>query len=114
MLVNSQLRTKTLSWGCGEKDKGKSRSAIRSLPEPIVIQNNGTPKKIVNKVQKKFGFQCNSWKVFEVLVEAWTLRRKTKQRGLKIIRNGILQIAEFNLASCLNDISRPSFQYAKL
>ncbi|WMV13384.1 hypothetical protein MTR67_006769 [Solanum verrucosum] len=53
------------------------------------------------------------FRVFEVLVEAWILRRKTEQIGLKGTRNGILQIAEFNLASCRNDMNHPLFQYAK-
>ncbi|WMV41283.1 hypothetical protein MTR67_034668 [Solanum verrucosum] len=50
------------------------------------------------------------FQVFEVLVEAWTLRRKTEQIGPKRTNNGILRITEFNLASRRNDISRPSFQ----
>ncbi|KAG5594759.1 hypothetical protein H5410_035991 [Solanum commersonii] len=50
------------------------------------------------------------FQVFEVLVEAWTIRRKTEQIGLKRTRNGILPIAEFNLASRRNDMNYPSFQ----
>ncbi|WMV38403.1 hypothetical protein MTR67_031789 [Solanum verrucosum] len=53
------------------------------------------------------------FQVFEVLVKTWTLRRKTEQIGLKKTRNGILQIAEFNLASRRNNMYRPSFQYGK-
>ncbi|WMV07781.1 hypothetical protein MTR67_001166 [Solanum verrucosum] len=53
------------------------------------------------------------FQVFEVLVEAWTLRRKTEQIGLKRTRNGILRIAKFNLTSHRNDMNRLSFQYAK-
>ena len=53
------------------------------------------------------------FQVFEVLVETWTLRRKTEQIGQKRTRNGILRIAEFKLVSCRNDIRRPLFQYAK-
>ncbi|KAG5610262.1 hypothetical protein H5410_021543 [Solanum commersonii] len=38
------------------------------------------------------------FQVFQVLVEAWTLRRKTEQIEMKRTRNGILRITEFNLA----------------
>uniref|UniRef100_M1D8W0 Uncharacterized protein n=1 Tax=Solanum tuberosum TaxID=4113 RepID=M1D8W0_SOLTU len=58
-------------------------------------------------------FSTHSAQVFEVLVEAWTLRRKTDQIGLKRTRNGILRIAGFNLMSRRNDMNRPLFQYAK-
>ncbi|WMV37808.1 hypothetical protein MTR67_031193 [Solanum verrucosum] len=53
------------------------------------------------------------FQVFEVLVEAWTLRHKTEQIGLKRTKNETLRIAEFNLASRRNDMNRPSFQYVK-
>jgi len=53
------------------------------------------------------------FQVFDVLVEALTLRRKTEQIGLKRTRNRILRIAEFNLVSRRNDMNRPSFQNAK-
>ncbi|KAG5616536.1 hypothetical protein H5410_016360, partial [Solanum commersonii] len=51
--------------------------------------------------------------VFEILMEAWTLRGKTEQIGLKRPRNGILRIVEFHLESRRNDMNRPSFQYVK-
>ncbi|KAG5606645.1 hypothetical protein H5410_028137, partial [Solanum commersonii] len=47
--------------------------------------------------------------VFEVLLEAWTLRRKTKQKGLKRTRNESMRIAESNLASLQIDMHRPLF-----
>ena len=53
------------------------------------------------------------FQVFEVLVEAWILKHKMEQIGLKRTRNGILRITEFNLVSHRNDMRRPSFQYAK-
>ena len=53
------------------------------------------------------------FQVFEVLLEAWTLRCKTEQKGLKRTRNESLRIAESNLASRRIDMHRPLFQYAK-
>ncbi|KAG5586357.1 hypothetical protein H5410_046791, partial [Solanum commersonii] len=51
--------------------------------------------------------------VFEVLLEAWTLRCKTEQKGLNRIRNVSLRIAESNLASRRIDMHRPLFQREK-
>uniref|UniRef100_M1DA25 Uncharacterized protein n=1 Tax=Solanum tuberosum TaxID=4113 RepID=M1DA25_SOLTU len=67
-------------------------------------------KKMQGWVGSRFGIAV----VFEVLVEAWTLRRKTEQIGVKRTRNGILRFAEFNLASHRNDMNRQSFQYRSL
>ncbi|WMV07508.1 hypothetical protein MTR67_000893 [Solanum verrucosum] len=64
-------------------------------------------------VLSQYLIKMQKFQVFEVLVEAWTLRRKTEQIGLKRTRNRILQIAKFNLASRRNDMNRPSFQYVK-
>ncbi|KAG5614965.1 hypothetical protein H5410_014789, partial [Solanum commersonii] len=47
--------------------------------------------------------------VFEVLLEAWTLRRKMDKKGLKRTRNESLRIADSNLASHRIDMHLPLF-----
>ncbi|KAG5599765.1 hypothetical protein H5410_031135, partial [Solanum commersonii] len=47
--------------------------------------------------------------VFEVLLEAWTLRRKIEKKGLKRRRNESLRIVESNLASSRIDMHCPLF-----